>query len=596
VSRLWLALILVGFCVPLFVGLGDADLETDEAIYSFAVDRILEVGDWLEPKSSPSETDVFLEKPPLKFWIVAAPIKAGLLPHNEFGLRFWDALAGGLAFCYVFAIGCVLAGPVCGAVAVLLLFIHWPLVFAHGLRTNNMEAPLILCYCGGVYHFLRWSATDLSHRARARHAYGAGLFFVLGFMTKFVAAAFLPLMLAIPSLLSPRPRQRLAEEWRTWLGVVFLVVVLCAPWFVYAQARFGAQLWDTILGEHVLRRMTGYLDPTHVHPWYFYLQQMWQQFENDRMQWLMAAGVATLIVQSVRRRWFEGFVVLVWATVPLAIISAGSSKLYHYAFPYLPPVALAGGYLVSLVVMLTPAPFRRLLEWLEDAVARLVPSVFERTAGGGARRVASVLIAVAAIIAAAAVVTGGVRIAVDGTTLFKSSGVLRPIAVILLAALVTRTSARVARLVVALLALSAMPLAAYRGQIERLPEGKHPMRSAAECLQQVERQTGAQAGVLVDVPDGIWHPLYYYFRRVQPMTMASAPLDPAVVRALSDPAAPRPILIGDATWRSVQALRATPAGVDAGSSPPMIPFLNTLLLLPGPFAACSPEASLRDHP
>jgi 4-amino-4-deoxy-L-arabinose transferase-like glycosyltransferase len=323
---------------------------------------------------------------------------------------------------------------------------------------------------------------------------------------------------------------------------------------------------------------------------------MWQQFENDRMQWLMAAGVVTLIVQSVRRRWFEGFVVLIWAAVPLAIISAGSSKLYHYAFPFLPPVALAGGYLVSLVVMVTPAPFRKLLEWLEDMVARLVPALSERATGRVARRVASILIAAAAIIAAGAVVTGGIRIAVDGTTLFKSSGVLRPIAVILVVALATRTSARVARLVVALLALNAMPLAAYRGQIERLPQGKHPIRSAAECVQRVEVQAGMQAGVLVDVPDGIWHPLYYYFRRVQPLTMTSAPLDPAVVRALSDPAAPRPILIGDTTWRSFQSAAPSPASGGANSSPPMIPFLNTLLLLPGPFAACSPEASLRDHP
>src|SRR4029079_10386162 len=116
VSRPWLALVLVLFCLPLFIGLRSLDLETDEAIYSFAVDRILEVGEWLQPKSSPSETAVFLEKPPLKFWIVAAPIKLGLLPHNEFGLRFWDALFAAVAFAYVFALGVMLAGPVCGAV------------------------------------------------------------------------------------------------------------------------------------------------------------------------------------------------------------------------------------------------------------------------------------------------------------------------------------------------------------------------------------------------------------------------------------------------------------------------------------------------
>jgi len=103
VSRPWLALTLVLFCLPLFFGLRSLDLETDEAIYSFAVDRILEDGQWLQPKSSPGETAVFLEKPPLKFWIVAAPIRAGLLPHDEFGLRFWDALMGAIAFAYVFA-------------------------------------------------------------------------------------------------------------------------------------------------------------------------------------------------------------------------------------------------------------------------------------------------------------------------------------------------------------------------------------------------------------------------------------------------------------------------------------------------------------
>ena len=82
-GRRWLALALVLFALPLFVGLRSLDLETDEAIYSFAVDKILEVGEWLEPKSSPSDTAVFLEKPPLKFWIVAAPIRAGLLPRDD---------------------------------------------------------------------------------------------------------------------------------------------------------------------------------------------------------------------------------------------------------------------------------------------------------------------------------------------------------------------------------------------------------------------------------------------------------------------------------------------------------------------------------
>ena len=41
-SRRWLALVLALFCLPLFVGLGRADIENDEAISSFVVDRIVQ--------------------------------------------------------------------------------------------------------------------------------------------------------------------------------------------------------------------------------------------------------------------------------------------------------------------------------------------------------------------------------------------------------------------------------------------------------------------------------------------------------------------------------------------------------------------------
>ena len=41
------------FGLPLFIGLGSEDLHNDEAIYSYAVDRILKTGEWLTLESSP---------------------------------------------------------------------------------------------------------------------------------------------------------------------------------------------------------------------------------------------------------------------------------------------------------------------------------------------------------------------------------------------------------------------------------------------------------------------------------------------------------------------------------------------------------------
>ena len=204
-TQFWPALVLTLFGLPLFVSLRSTDLQNDEPIYSFAVDRILETGDWLTPRSMPHEDAAFLEKPPLKFWIIAAPIRLGVLPHDEFGLRFWDALFGAAAFLYVWAIGQRLAGPLCGATAVLILFVHAPLLFDHGLRSNNMEAALLLSHCGGVYHFLAWSSSEQTGRRRT-HAVTVALYFVLGFMTKFVAALFLPLVLGATGVVVDRYR------------------------------------------------------------------------------------------------------------------------------------------------------------------------------------------------------------------------------------------------------------------------------------------------------------------------------------------------------------------------------------------------------
>src|SRR5229473_3461275 len=268
VSRPWLAVVFALFAVPLFVGLGRQDIRGDEAGHSFSVDRILEIGDWLAPRSSPSENAVFLEKPPLKFWIVAAPIKLGLLPHDEFGLRFWDALFGGLAFLYVFAIGSRLGGSVSGGVAVLILFVQHSLLFQHGIRGNNMEAALMLCYCGGIYHYMAaMSANEDDTSGRRRHAAAVGLYFVIGFMVKDVAALFLPAVLVATSLLFREWRVKLVRDWRVWAGASALALALIAPWFAYATVRFGALVWQVMFGVHVYTRLTSFLDPAHVQPW-----------------------------------------------------------------------------------------------------------------------------------------------------------------------------------------------------------------------------------------------------------------------------------------------------------------------------------------
>jgi 4-amino-4-deoxy-L-arabinose transferase-like glycosyltransferase len=596
VSRPWLAFVVALCCLPLFVNLGRADLQDDEAIYSFGVDRLLESGDWLAPKSSPHEDAVFLEKPPLKFWIVAAPIRAGFLPHNEFGMRFWDALFGGIAFLYVFAIGSRLAGPMCGAVAVLILFEHRPLLFDHGLRTNNMEAALFLCYCGGAFHFLEWArltpdgAPVRPRRPRPAflHAVAAGLYFVLGFMTKFLAAIFLPLIVVAATLLLPAPRAKLFRGWKDWVAVSALVVALCAPWFVYAHWRFGAKLWETIFSEHVYRRFHAYLDPEHVQPWNFYWSNIWARLGDSDAQALVAAGVGALVVQTARRRCLDGLLVLVWFALPVALISAGTSKIYHYSYPFLPPLALAGGYVPGLVFMLGAAPLARLGRAATDRIAYAWPRAGAALRRPAMRRLLLAGATTAFLVASASLVFGPLRVRAGSTDLFKSSGMLRPALIVLILGMLARAPRAMTTTALALLLIAVLPTDAYRRTWARLNADISPQRDAAECIRRVAAANRTEGrGLYYDVSDKAFgHPLNYYFRRVQPWTRAASP-GADLMRYLHDPVEQRPIVISGDIYQTFRyqhpgSLRETIPMVKLGG--------DVLLLLPGPYAPCSTEA------
>jgi 4-amino-4-deoxy-L-arabinose transferase-like glycosyltransferase len=589
-SRLWLVPIVVFFCLPLFADLGRDDVQDDEAIYSFGVDRLLESGDWLAPKSSPHEDAVFLEKPPLKFWIVGLPIKAGLLPHDEFGLRFWDALFGAAAFLYVFALGSRMAGPVCGAAAVLILFVHWPLVVDHGLRTNNMEAALFLSYCGGVFHYLAWlrGNPDDPERRVARHAYAAGLFFVLGFMTKFVAALFLPLLLAVVTLGASGVRTRFFGAWRLWLRVGALVLVLCAPWFIYATLRFGWAVWQTMLAEHVYARFTAYLDPQHLHPWYYYPSEMYQRLRDSGAHVLAVAGLAALVVQTWVRRWVEGAVVLAWALLPLFLMSFGTSKLYHYAYPFLPPVALAGGNLAALLLALAPVPFGRWLSAFEEAAERRAPGVMATLRRPAVRTAFRALAVVSIAIAAASVLYGPVRIAVAGQEVFRSSGMFRPAVAAVVFGMLAGATRNASRAVVALVVIGLMPLTGYRETMRRVDLERSAKKNASACVLRVQAERPElPRGAYLNLPDRvIGHPLYYYFRRVRPWVRPENAPPQELASYLFDREKMRPILVWEPIYQ--QFRRDPAAGHAAVNSPPMVAFGDgVLLLLPGPYADCA---------
>jgi 4-amino-4-deoxy-L-arabinose transferase-like glycosyltransferase len=578
---LWLALVIAAFCVPLFIGLGRTDLENDEGIYSYAVDGILRTGDWLNPPLSPA-SETFLEKPPLKFWLVAAPIALGILPHNELGLRFWDAVFGSLAFLYVYAFGRRLSGPICGVVAVLMLFVYRPLLFDHGIRGNNMEAPLVLCYCGGMYHYLVWASSEGA--SRRRHLWAVWAYFFLGFMTKFVAAFFLPIVLVGMTLLDGAARRRLREDLPTWAlgGVAFLA--LAAPWFVYEHLREGTGFWRVLVGEHVYQRFTTGLDVGHIKPWYFYFVTIFAELEHTGTHWLAIAGAVLLLVRAVRDPNRETLLVLAWFGIPLGLMSMGTSKLHHYVYPFVPPVALAAGYAAGWLVQVG----RRYLDAAMETVQRWMSGM--RSSSRGVRGLLLTVSAIAFVVGVITLIFGPIDWRVGKVHVFRNSHVSRPLVISLVCATLAGRGVFAARVLwpVTLL-LSILPINSYEDSFRDTSVERHPLRSARDCLvrvraQELEAQRPAPGIYAIGEEKWFLHSYFYYLHHVGGWQRSQTLDEQATANALFVPGEQRPVLMNEANYRLLKSRYD-----DSVQAVPMLALSHVLLLMPGPYSACGPR-------
>jgi 4-amino-4-deoxy-L-arabinose transferase-like glycosyltransferase len=559
--------------LALAVDLGSWDVENDEAIYTYAVERMIDTGDWMTPREIPHDY-AFLEKPPLKLWLVAAPIRLGLLPRTEVGFRAIDALLGAIAFGYVALLAYRLAGPAAAVASCLILFGMRDLVLHHGLRSNNMESPLVAAYAGGLYHFLRWR-----HDGMRQDALMTGAWFTLAFLTKFVAAAFLPLV-AVVSLTLPRPRL-LPKPWRAsladWVWAAALFVLVSAPWFIYEYRLFGDKLIETMFRQHVFARFTGALDPRHLHPWDYYLREIARLLADARCDWLVVAGAIVLLYRVVRWRDGLAWTVLVWGVLPLALISALTSKLLHYSYPFLAPLAIAGGVALAAPLGLLKEPLERLAGRLERAHLFGLPALLARPR---ARQIGLAIGSLAIALAALALVFGTTKIVVAGLVV-RNSSVMRPLAVAAICFALTRAWRHVLTIVpVALMAL--FPLGAARETLIWGGLPRHAMRAIRDCarpLADAGRIRGAFALGAPMVP----HTYAFYFLPLGGWQQVDAP-DLALARqAILEPGAQRPILL---TGRGFSDLGIALLREGRNVPPAVSPYPGWVVLLPGPLGAC----------
>ena len=303
-----------------------------EARESAIAREMIEGGDWT---ATHLNGDVFLEKPPLYTWTLAASFKA-------FGYKDWAARVPVLLFtlatlALIPALARRKLGPWgTGAAVPILASMALFLEVNHGAMIDN-----------GMMFFttLAMLAFDRMDDAAdgKRHAFAAwSALFWAACGGAFLCKGGIGLLLigsGAAIYVLARRRWNLIFSWHWLVGAVMLALVV-GPWLWALWAKGGAESYRIFFIKNHWQRFTGTEGPTAA--WYYYIPQIFAACAP----WTLLApfGVAELVRRSrtgdtAARR--GGLLWLCWVAGMFLLLSVSSGKDNQYLLPLLPPVALA---------------------------------------------------------------------------------------------------------------------------------------------------------------------------------------------------------------------------------------------------------------
>ena len=236
----------------------------------------------------------------------------------------------------------------------------------------------------------------------------------------------------------------------------------------------------TIFGEHVMKRFTAYLDPGAPHRGTTTSLKSGTSWDgpahvvSSRARCCSCGGVCG-------ERSTGATVVILWFCLPIGVMSTTTSKLFHYAYPFLPPVALAGGLAIAWIA----APLYRVLERPIGAFDLIRRRLLGRISGLPGWQVATTVTGLVTLILS--VVTFGFeRLSLQvGPIVARNSSVARPAATGVALLLAGAPAALVRAVAVSAMLLLVLPVNAYH----RTPCARRSHRRPTAISATVSRQS-----------------------------------------------------------------------------------------------------------
>jgi hypothetical protein len=311
-----------------FWRLGEGSLhDTDEAIYAQISKEMIFSKVWITPHLNGV---LFLQKPPLNFWLTALMYK--LLGVNEFAARFCSAIFGLGTVLLIFFLGARFRSYAVGAAAALLLLISDHSYFAHGhnflslSRVGMLDSSLIFWVATALV--LVWDADQ--------HPW---LIMLIGFplglavMTKAWPGLF---AIVLPFIYTLARKGRI-DRVRYWIISLLLAGIVILPWHLWQLWVYGKMFFHEYFAVTLLGRLTGFVEEQEASP-FFYLPVLREGFFLWEYFLPLAYVLAAWVAFKAKDR--QAQFLLIWITVPLVLFSMAQTKLPWYVSLVYPAIAL----------------------------------------------------------------------------------------------------------------------------------------------------------------------------------------------------------------------------------------------------------------
>lgn len=302
----------------------------NEGRYAEVAREMLLRGNFVTPTM---DFTLFLNKPPLLYWLVAAVF-------SVFGPSEWARLVT-VAIAVVTIVltgrlGARLYDETTGLVAAA--FLATTVGFVLEARTLRPDSILVASVAGAVWCWLR--ADDAPERARGWWL--GAMYAILGLGV--LAKGMVPVIVAAMPILACTVRDHGIAgvmRLRPVLGLVVGAVVVL-PWHVLVSFEHPGFAWDYVVNQHLLF----FLDKkfprdSEGDPMTFF----WAAFVGRALPWVLLVPFALREAWSGRRAAASSVdrssgLLAVWLVGVMAFFSLAPSRLEHYSLPALPAAAL----------------------------------------------------------------------------------------------------------------------------------------------------------------------------------------------------------------------------------------------------------------